>query len=401
VGGAPSVRPLERIRARAFAGPSQHPMRLTTAMHGRPTPDQAHARMRPRATATAAWDSSRLRAWSTPTVRQLPSHRRPSQAVRATLGRAAQRALRWSGTGAEADKLDRTIQRTLGAHGAVPSADRILPSHRTGAALAIGTRAGRHAIPFGAGQRPRPRRATQRGHTDRALVRGTWDVGVTCQVATPAPRAPAMVRGVDLGMVKLAPERAGASCAGPHGEPRRPWEQARRPARHTIGTTAAPRHLQRRAGRQRLCQQDPNHHRSTRRVATADRTTRTMVRADRNGRRQRARGTGPQHRARPSQWAFGPVRAWIRATAQRAGVRVAVIDPAYTRQRCRSCGQSERRTRTSQAAVRWVVGHQQLPAAGSAARTRARAAGNRPLVSNPCPVQRGAAQAQVLVARGG
>src|SRR5579859_3874122 len=197
-------------------------MRLTTAMHVRPTPEQAHARMRTRATANTACDSISQVAWSTQTFRQFPMHRLTYQTVRATLGRAAQRALRWSGTGAEAYKLDRTTQRTFVRHGAVPYNDRIRSYHRNGSEISIWTLAGRHAIPFVCGQRPRPRLATQRGHTDRARVRGTWDVCVTCAVETPAPIDTDMFLGVDLGMVNLAPERDGESCAGPHGEQRRP-----------------------------------------------------------------------------------------------------------------------------------------------------------------------------------
>jgi transposase len=77
-------------------------------------------------------------------------------------------------------------------------------------------------------------------------------------------------------------------------------------------------------------------------------------------------------------------------------VRVDLIDPAYTSQRCSACGHSERRNRKSQAEFCCVVCDHQLGADYNAAINIEWAAVNRPMASNPTLGVRVEAQAQVL-----
>jgi putative transposase len=48
-------------------------------------------------------------------------------------------------------------------------------------------------------------------------------------------------------------------------------------------------------------------------------------------------------------WAFFQLRAFIAYKASLAGVHVALVDPAYTSQRCSTCGHTEKANRKSQA----------------------------------------------------
>jgi putative transposase len=48
-------------------------------------------------------------------------------------------------------------------------------------------------------------------------------------------------------------------------------------------------------------------------------------------------------------WAFSQLRVFIAYKAQVAGVRVALVNPAYTSQTCSRCGHCERANRKSQA----------------------------------------------------
>jgi IS605 OrfB family transposase len=176
----------------------------------------------------------------------------------------------------------------------------------------------------------------------------------------------------------------------------RQWYASRRQALQKVGTKSAKRRLRQLRGRQRRFQKDTNHHISKRLVAKAERTKRAIVLEDLKGIRTRARVRGRGQRARHSNWAFGQLRAFIGYKAQRSGVTVSFVDPAYTSQRCSACGHTERRNRKSQAEFCCVVCQFASPADYNAAINIEWAAVNRPMVSNLCPVHRVEAQAQAL-----
>jgi IS605 OrfB family transposase len=371
-------------------------MRLTAAIQLLPTPEQADALRRTLETANAACDYISQVAWQTKTFRQFAIHKLTYQTARETFGLAAQLVVRCIAKVADAYKLDCKTQRTFQPLGAVAYDDRILSYNLKGSEVSIWTLDGRQAVPFVCGHRQRELLATQRGETDLALVRGKWYLFVTCEVETPEPIDVEGVLGLDLGLVNLATDSDGESLSGEHIERRRQWYANRRQALQKIGTKSAKRHLRRLAGRQRRFQKDTNHQISKRLVAKAERTKRAIALEDLSGIRTWARAKGPRQRARHSNWAFAQLRAFIGYKAQRAGVRVELIDPAYTSQRCSACGHTERRNRKSQAEFCCVVCNHQLPADYNAAINIEWAAVNRPMVSNPCPVHRVEVQAQVL-----
>jgi putative transposase len=184
--------------------------------------------------------------------------------------------------------------------------------------------------------------------------------------------------------------------SGQQIERRLQWYANRRQALQKIGSKSAKRRLRHLRGRQRRFQKDANHQISKRLVAKAERTKRAIVLEELKGIRARARVKGREQRARHSNWAFGQLRAFIGYKAQRAGVTVSCVDPAYTSQRCSACGHTERRNRKSQAEFCCVVCQFASPADYNAAINIERAAVNRPMVSNPRLVRRVEAQAQAL-----
>jgi IS605 OrfB family transposase len=371
-------------------------MRLTAAIQLLPTPEQADALRRTLERANAACDYISQVAWDSKTFRQFSIHKLTYQAVRETFQLAAQLAVRCIGKVADAYKLDRKAQRTFQPHGAVPYDDRILSYNLKGSQISIWTLGGRQAIRFVCGERQRDLLATQRGESDLALVRGKWYLFVACEVEMPEPIDAQGLLGVDLGIVNLATDSDGEAFSGQQVERRRQWYATRRQALHKVGTKSAKRHLKRLAGRQRRFQKDTNHQISKRLVAKAERTKRAIVLEDLKGIRTRARVKGQGQRARHSNWAFAQLRAFISYKAERVGVRVAAIDPAYTSQRCSACGHTERRNRKNQAEFCCVVCHHQLPADVNAAINIEWAAVNRPMVSSLTPGVRVEAQAPVL-----
>jgi IS605 OrfB family transposase len=371
-------------------------MRLTAAIQLLPSSSQADALKRTLEAANAACDYISQVAWESKTFRQFPIHRLTYQAVREAFGLAAQLAVRCIAKVADAYKLDRKTQRTFQPHGAVPYDARILSYNLKGSEVSIWTLGGRQAIPFVCGERQKELLVTQRGESDLAIVRGKWYLFVSCEVETSEPIDVEGVLGIDLGIVNLATDSDGETFTGEQIERRRQWYQARRQALQKVGTKSAKRRLSHLKGRQRRFQKDTNHHISKRLVAKAERTKRAIVLEDLKGIRTRARVKGRAQRARHSNWAFGQLRRFIGYKAEKAGVAVSFVDPAYTSQRCSACGHIERRNRKSQAEFCCVVCHHQLPADHNAAINIEWAAVNRPIVSNPYHVCRVEAQAVAL-----
>jgi len=371
-------------------------MRVTAAIQLLPSPKQADALKGTLEAANTACDYISQVAFSTKTFRQFAIHRLTYQAARETFHLAAQLVVRCIGKVADAYKLDREAQRMFQPHGAVLYDERILSYNLKGSEVSIWTFDGRQAIPFVCGERQRELLVTQHGESDLAFVRGKWYLFVACEVETPEPIDTEGVLGVDLGIVNLAADSDGETFSGDRVERRRQWYAGRRQALQKVGTKSAKRRLRQLRGRQRRFQKDTNHHISKRLVAKAERTKRAIALEDLTHIRQRARVKGPGQRARHSNWAFGQLRAFISYKAQRAGVPLAFVDPAYTSQRCSVCGHTERRNRKNQAAFCCVVCDHQLPADYNAAINIEWAAVNRPMVSNPRLVCRVEAQAQAL-----
>lgn len=212
-----------------------------------------------------------------------------------------------------------------------------------------------------------------------------WYLCITQTKADPGLDEPTGWLGVDLGIVNLATDSDGEAYSGKDVDRTRQWYAGRRAALQKVGTKSAKRHLKRLKGKQRRFQKDVNHVISKRLVATAKRTARGIALEDLKGIRERVRVRGTEQRARHRNWAFGQLRQFVTYKAQRVGVRIAVVDPRYTSQRCNvpTCEHTERANRPSQAVFRCVVCGHTTPADYNAAINIERAAVNQPMVSTP------------------
>jgi putative transposase len=212
---------------------------------------------------------------------------------------------------------------------------------------------------------------------------GVWYLHITQTKADPAPYEPTGWLGVDLGIVNIATDSDGASYSGESIERTRQWYRKRRAALQKVQTKSSKRHLKRLSRRQRHFQKDTNHCISKRLVATAKRAARGIALEELTGIRARVKVRGAAQRARHSNWAFGQLRQFVTYKAQRAGVRVVIIDPRATSQRCSACGHTERANRRTQAHFCCVLCQFATSADYNAAINIERAAVNQPMVSNP------------------
>lgn len=114
------------------------------------------------------------------------------------------------------------------------------------------------------------------------------------------------------------------------------------------GTKSAKRKLKARARREQRHATNTNHVISKEIVAEAERTGAGIGLEDLSGIRDRVRLRKPQ-RATLHSWAFAQLGAFIAYKAERAGVPVVYVDPAYTSQECSGCHYIDKRNRPSQA----------------------------------------------------
>jgi IS605 OrfB family transposase len=116
-------------------------------------------------------------------------------------------------------------------------------------------------------------------------------------------------------------------------------------------TKSAMRLLKKRSGRERRFARDTNHCISKTLVSTAKDTGRGLALEDLKNICSRVNGLSRSRRQRRvlNSWAFFQLRAFIAYKAQAAGVRLVLVNPAYTSQTCSHCGHCERANRKSQA----------------------------------------------------
>ncbi len=198
--------------------------------------------------------------------------------------------------------------------------------------------------------------------------------------------------GVDLGVVNIATDSDGGrhsgegleACRIRHHTHRRLLQKAAAGRkRRGYRPKAIRRKLRTLSGQEARFRKDINHQISKSLVAKAQDTGRGLALEDLKGIRDRTRFRKAQ-RARMGGWAFHQLRAFIEYKAQREGVVLVLVDPRNTSRICPACGHIDRANRPSQAEFRCVAcGHTDHADVNAARNIRARAAVNRPKVSEP------------------
>ena len=113
-------------------------------------------------------------------------------------------------------------------------------------------------------------------------------------------------------------------------------------------TRPARRVLKRQRRKEQRRGRDINHRISKHIVTEAERTGRGIALEDLTGIRARVRHRKPQ-RVMMSSWSFAQLGSFIEYKAQRAGVPVVNVDPAYTSKECADCHHTQKANRVNQA----------------------------------------------------
>ena len=188
-----------------------------------------------------------------------------------------------------------------------------------------------------------------RGESDLLYRDGRWLLMVTVDVPEAALNDhPAGWLGVDLGIVNIATTSDGERMSGRAINRYRRRQLALRRKLQAKQTRSAKRVLTRQRRKEQRRARDINHCIAKRIVTEAERTGRGIALEDLTGIRARVRHRKPQ-RVMMSSWSFAQLGSFIAYKAQRSGVPLVYVDPAYTSKECADCHHIEKLNRASQA----------------------------------------------------
>lgn len=357
-------------------------MKLTAKVKLLPDDEQRASLLETLERANNACDYMSDRAWEAKVFLPFKLQRLVYADVRATFDLSAQLVIRLLKKVCDAYKLEKQGRRTFRKYGAIAYDDRILSWQTHQRRVSLWSVGGRLLIPYQAGERQLELLHSRQGETDLVYHKGTFYLLATCEIPAPTEKETERALGVDLGVVNLATTSDGEVMTSAPIEMKRQKHQRLRDALQKRGTLSAKRHLRQLSGQQRRFQTDVNHCMSKRLVLEAERTKRSIALEDLTGIRARTRVKGKQERARRSNWAFAQLRFFIAYKAKRHGVRVDVVDPRYTSQRCFACGHIERANRTSQSDFLCCVCGHTAHADVNAAQNLAWVAVMQPIVSD-------------------
>lgn len=214
----------------------------------------------------------------------------------------------------------------------------------------------RVVIPLIMGAYQRERFGFAKGQADLVLGRnGKWFLLVTVDLPENAPIPATDFIGVDMGTVHLATSSEDEHFDSNETEATRlhylrKKRQLQRKAAQKIKAGKRPKNIRSRlkkiSGRERRFKLNTNHRISRRIVDKAKDTGRGIAVEALTGIRDGQRFRKAQ-RDSISKWAFAELRSFLEYKARLAGVPLVVVDPAYTSQRCFTCGHTERSNRRS------------------------------------------------------
>lgn len=362
-------------------------MKLTAKIKLHPNSDQAAALLTTLETINAACDYISQAAWDNRTFNRNKLHKLVYYDVRARFKLSAQATVRAIAKVVDAYKLDKATQRTFKPHGGAAYDLRLL-TYKDGY-VSVWTMDGRVEVPYVAGERQHEQLKRQKGESDLLYIRGEFYLAATCEVEEAEPIEAEGVLGVDLGIKNIATTSDGERYAGNHLNNVRRRRRRQRKKIQAVGTKSARRKLKRLSGKERRHATHTNHVISKQIVETAKGTNRAIALEELKGIRNRIRLRRSQ-RDDLHSWSFHQLGEFIKYKAQRAGVPVVFVDPAYTSQACNVCGSVDKRNRPNQETFLCTqcghADHADINAALNIS-VRGRAAVNPPIDSDIEPVR--------------
>lgn len=373
-------------------------MKLTAQVKLQLTSKQHKIMLETLETANAACNQISKVVWQAKVFNQFKIHGLAYYKIRDTFKLSAQVTVRCISKVAGAYKLDKKTQRSFKPRGAIAYDARILKWYVDRQEVSIWSINGRLKVPFAAGQHQLELLKYQRGESDLAYIRGDFYLFATCEIEDPEELEPEAVLGIDFGIKQIATTSDGQKFAGNHLNNMRRRRRRQRKKIQAVGTKSARRKLKKMSGREHRYAVHTNHVISKQIVDIAKDTNRAIALEQLKGIRSRVRLRRNQ-RDDLHSWAFYQLGQFILYKAQKTGVPVIFVDPAYTSQTCNACGSVDKRNRKTQDRFLCIscghADHADINAALNIS-VRGRAIVNLPIDSDALSLSKGSARVKTL-----
>jgi putative transposase len=326
-------------------------MKLIAQVQLNPTPEQATYLLQTLEAANALCNTVSEFAWEKRVFSAYNLHKALYHQLRGETGITAQVIVRMFAKVADAYKLDKERKRTFKPHGAIAYDDRILTWYTEKEAVSIWSVAGRLHIPYSSGIRQRELLQYRQGESDLVYRKTTKEFFLLaiCDIPDPDQRQTDEALGIDMGVTNIAVSSDGDIFNSEQIEYTRKRYAKLRKGLQSCGSKSAKRHLKKMAEKQSRFQKDTNHIISKRLIIKAKDTNRSVKVENLTHIRERTTVRGKDNRAKHSNWAFAQLQYFLAYKARMYGVKLELVDPRYTSQRCFECGHIERANRKTQA----------------------------------------------------
>jgi len=282
-------------------------------------------------------------AWDKKTFGQYKLHYLVYKSIRESSKLSSQATVRAIGKVADTYKLDKKRKRKFRKHGSATYDSRILSYNFEKQVASIWTVNKREKIPMIISEHHEKLLQFQQGESDLCYIRGKWYLFATCDVPNDQEKSFENILGVDLGIIDIASDSTGHHYSGDQVKQYREKRYKVRKSlqskahkgasRSTIKNTR--RTLKRLSGKESRAVRLINHTISKQIVENAITNNMAIALEDLKGIRK-ARVRKKQRRTHHS-WSFNQLRQFIQYKAERAGIPVFLIPPAYTSKTCSVC----------------------------------------------------------------
>jgi len=309
-------------------------MKLTLQIKLLPDDKQAKSLLNTLKEANRACDEISEIVWQKKIFNQFKLHHLVYHNIKDTFNLSAQMVIRCISKTVDAYKLDRKKKRQFRPLGAITYDQRIL-SYKPNNIVSVWSVDGRLKISFVCyNTKLLP---YIKGEADLITKKGKWYLFQTVEVPDEEIKDVEDFIGIDFGITNIVTLSTGEVMSGETINQYREKRQKVRSSIQAKGTKSSHKLLKRLSGKEKRTASIVNHTIAKRIVETARESNCGIVLENLKGIRKNGNKKGKTFRSKLGKWNFSQLRNYITYKAQRLGLPVVFIAPAYTSKTCNSC----------------------------------------------------------------
>lgn len=309
-------------------------VKLTLQIKLLPTVEQARALLQTIKEANKACNLISTKAWEQKVFRPFKLHHACYYPVKGATQLSSQVIVRCISKVAAAYKRDRKVRRTFRPLGAVAYDSRIL-TYRPNHTVSIWSVGGRLKLPFVCHHSKYL--SFIKGEADLLFRKGKFYLLQTVEIAEETVRDVEAFIGCDLDQTDICTPSDGTTHSSEQLKKVRQKYAKVRASVQAKGTRSSRRLLKRLRGRERRFVSITNHTIAKNIVEKARAEHKGLALEDLRHIRNTAKPKSKAHRTELNRWSFQQLRKLLTYKAQRKGVKLFVVPPAYTSQMCADC----------------------------------------------------------------